>query len=168
MPIFDEGAERLPSGALRFVSRDLESIKQGRMLSDAWKIELPGGGKVWVEQLDVHRNYLDFLLGGIPTASHVTTVIEAARELVRKNFYGPEPVVIPPKLFDATSDSPILPPLRFFARIRSWETVNDEDEGSWMNLIWFAEIDDDKSMKAFVEEALRQVDWNKQAEGYSV
>lgn len=168
LPMFDETAERLPSGRLRFVSRDLSSLKQVKMLSDAWTIELPGGGKVWVEQLDVHRNYLDFRMGGMPTASHVTTVIESAKAFVRQNFYGPEPVVIPPKLYDATSDSPILPPLRFAARIQSWETVNDEDEGSWMNLVWFAEIDDNKSIKALVEEALAQVDWKRQAAGYSI
>ena len=75
--------------------------------------------------------------------------------------------MIPPKLYDATSDSPILPPLRFAARIRSWEPVNVEDEGSWMNLVWFAEIDDNKSIKSFVEEALAQVDWQNQAAGYS-
>jgi NAD-dependent SIR2 family protein deacetylase len=167
-PIFDVLVERTPSGTHRFVSRDLSSIKNGRMLSDAWQITLLGGVEVWVEQLDVYRNYLDFALGGMPTASHVTTVIESAREFVRKNLYGPEPVVIPPKLYDATSDSPILPPLRFAARIRSWETVNDEDDGSWMNLIWFAEIDDDKSIKAFVEEALAQVDWKTQATAYSI
>ena len=168
LPLFDEAAERMPNGRLRFVSRDLTSLKQVKMLSDAWTIELPGGGKVWVEQLDVHRNHLEFLMGGLPKKSHVTTVIESAKAFVRQNFYGPEPVVIPPKLYDATSDSPILPPLRFAARIRSWETVNDEDDGSWMNLIWFAEIDDDKSIKSFVAEALAQVDWKRQAAGYSI
>jgi len=40
-------------------------------------------------------------------------------------------------------------------------------QGSWINLVWFAEIDDDKSIKQFVEEALRQVDWQRQVEGYS-
>jgi NAD-dependent SIR2 family protein deacetylase len=168
LPMFDEAAERLPSGRVRFVSRDLTSLKQGRMLADAWQIALPGGGKAWVEQIDVHRNYLDFLLGGIPNKNHVTTVIESAKAFVRESLYGPEPVVIPPKLFDASSDAPILPPLRFVARIRSWDKVNDDDEGSWMNLIWFAEIDDDKSIKAFVEEALAQVDWKKLASGYSI
>lgn len=37
-----------------------------------------------------------------------------------------------------------------------------------MNLIWFAEIDDDKSMRAFLEEALKQVDWKASSSGYSV
>jgi len=37
-----------------------------------------------------------------------------------------------------------------------------------MNLIWFAEIDDEKSIKDFVREALAQVDWKMQAEGYEI
>lgn len=77
-------------------------------------------------------------------------------------------MVIPPVLFDPDSDEPILPPLRFAAQISSWERINEQDDGSWMNLIWFAEIDDGKSIKAFVEEALTQVDWKRQAEGYSI
>ena len=93
-------------------------------------------------------------------------IIEEARAFVRGQFYGPEPVVIAPKLYDASSDAPILPGLRFAARIMSWEAIGDS-MGSWMNLIWFAEIDDEKSIKAFVEEALAQVDWKRQASGYS-
>ena len=61
-----------------------------------------------------------------------------------------------------------MPPLRFVAQIRSGERIDERDSGSWMNLIWFAEIDDEKSLKAFVEEALRQVDWKTQAEGYEI
>ena len=75
-------------------------------------------------------------------------------------------MVIPPVLFDPDSDEPILPPLRFVAQINSRERINEQDDGSWMNLICFAEIVDDKSIKKFVEEALAQVDWKTQAEGF--
>jgi hypothetical protein len=102
----------------------------------------------------------------VPPPGHTSKVIEEARAFVRGQFYGPEPVVIAPKLYDASSDAPILPGLRFAARIMSWEAIGDS-MGSWMNLIWFAEIDDEKSIKAFVEEALAQVDWKRQASGYS-
>ena len=37
-----------------------------------------------------------------------------------------------------------------------------------MNLIWFAEIDDDKSIKGFVEEALAKVDWTAQATPFEI
>jgi len=94
--------------------------------------------------------------------------IERARAFVRQHFHGPEPVVIPPLLFDPGSDEPILPPLRFVAQISSWDRINEQGDGSWMNLIWFAEIDDEKSIKAFVEEALRQVDWKTQASGFEI
>ena len=52
------------------------------------------------------------------------------------------------------------------AQIRSDERIDESDSGSRMNLVWFAEIDDEKSIKAFVEEALAQVGWKGPAEGY--
>jgi hypothetical protein len=164
--IFDEAEDASPGTRQRKVSQSIESIKWSKVYAKAWPITLPSGSTAWVEQVDVHRTYLG-MLTGLPFASVTEAEIEEARQFVRKHFYGPEPVVIPPRVFDASSNVPILPPLRFAARIRSWEKVNDEDEGSWMNLVWFAEIDDDKSIKAFVAEALRQVDWKKQATGYS-
>jgi NAD-dependent SIR2 family protein deacetylase len=165
--LFDEATERQPDGARRFIAKDLTSLKYGRMMSKAWKCRLASGIEVWVERIDVERNYLDFELSAeVPPPGHASKVIEAARAFVRAQFYGPEPVVIAPKLYDAGSDAPILPGLRFAARIVSREAIGDST-GSWMNLIWFAEIDDEKSIKAFVEEALAQVDWKRQASGYS-
>ena len=60
------------------------------------------------------------------------------------------PIAFRPIIVDAASDSGVLPPLRFVAQISSGEPIADDDHGSWMNLIWFAEIDDEKSIKAFV------------------
>jgi NAD-dependent SIR2 family protein deacetylase len=166
-PVLDEH-EYLSDGRRRVVCEDLECIKQSKVLRPpAWQVTLACGAQVWVERLNVERNYLGFELDGYPPlAGHVTGVIESAKEFVRKNFYGLEPVVIPPKLYDATSRTPVLPPLLFVARLASHEAVDDEYAYSWMNLIWFAEIDDDKSIKTFVAEALAQVDWKKQATGY--
>jgi len=98
----------------------------------------------------------------------VNGAIRRTQEFVRTNFYGPEPAVLPSRLLDAQSDYAVLPPLRFVAQISSGEPIADDDHGSWMNLIWFAEIDDEKSIKAFVEEALAQVDWKGQAAGYEI
>jgi NAD-dependent SIR2 family protein deacetylase len=166
--LFHEVAERQPCGARRVVATDLTSLKYGRMMSKAWKCRLASGVEVWVERIDVQRNYLGFELSvQVPPPGHALKVIEEARAFVRGQFYGPEPVVISPRLYDAISDAPILPPLRFAARILSWDPVGDA-MGSWMNLIWFAEIDDDKSIKAFVEEALAQVDWKAQAERFEI
>ena len=66
-----------------------------------------------------------------------------ACEFVRQRFRGPEPV-----------------------QLRRCEPKCELDDGSWNNLIWFAEIDDEKSLKAFVEEALQQVDCKRQAQRY--
>jgi hypothetical protein len=143
----------------------LRNIKGSKVYSKAWQITLPPGWTAWVDRLDVRRTYLG-MLEGLPNRQDADEEIESARVFVRNNFHGPEPVVIPPKLYDATSVSPILPPLRFAAQIRTFEPLTDEDNGSWMNLIWFAEIDDDKTTKAFIEEALKQIDWKASASGY--
>jgi hypothetical protein len=37
-----------------------------------------------------------------------------------------------------------------------------------MNLVWFAEVDDEKSVVDFVTEALAQVDWSTQASSYDI
>jgi len=146
---------------------DLKNIKFRKTYSKAWKIEMPSGYVAWVDQIDVQRNYLG-MITGLAGTPYVEGAIERAKQFAQQNFGGPAPLVIPPKLFDATSDYAVLPPLRFVAQICSGERITDQDDGSWMNLIWFAEIDDNKSIKAFVEEALAQVDWKKQAEGYEI
>lgn len=144
----------------------LNNLKFGKVYSKAWQVKLPSGSIAWVDKLDVSRTYLG-MITGIPPKSKIHDEIRSAVDLVKTTFSGPEPVVIPPKLFDPASDEPILPPLRFAAQIVTFESV-DEGDGSWMNLIWFAEIDDEKSLKAFVEEALAQVDWPTQATRYEI
>jgi hypothetical protein len=58
--------------------------------------------------------------------------------------------------------------VRFAARVRSCDSVNERDDnGSVMNLIWFAEMDDAKSILSYVQDAVRQIDWRKLATGYS-
>ncbi len=148
-------------------ANDFKTIKFGKVYSKAWQITLRSGWTAWIDRIDVQRTYLA-MLDGIPERDITDEEIEEAKTFVRENFHGPEPVVIPPKLYDAKSSSPILPPLRFAAKIKTFEPLTDEDDGSWMNLIWFAEIDDDRSVKDFVTEALSQVDWGAQATGYSI
>ena len=52
------------------------------------------------------------------------------------------------------------------ARLSSYETRNDDEDGTWLNLVWFADIDDQKSITDFVAEALQQIDWKAEAESY--
>jgi hypothetical protein len=77
-------------------------------------------------------------------------------------------VVVQTPLIDESSPSPILPAVRFTARVRSGESVNERDDnGSVMHLIWFTDMDDAKSIPSYVEEAVRQIDWRTLATGYS-
>ena len=166
--LYAERAKTNPGGIISTISMDhLKNIKFSKVYSKAWQITLPSGFTAWVDYLDVRRTCLG-MLTGLPGRGMVDIEIESARVFVRNNFRGPEPVVIPPKLYDATSDAPILPPLRFAAQICTFERLTAGYEGSWMNLIWFAEIDDDRSMKGFLEEALKQVDWKASSSGYSI
>ena len=68
---------------------------------------------------------------------------------------------------DAMARSGLLPPLRFMAQVRSDAKVNDVDESSWMNLVWYANVDESKTIVDLVREALAQVDWQSQASGFS-
>jgi NAD-dependent SIR2 family protein deacetylase len=161
-----ESLKTNPGGIITTVSMNhLKNIKFSKIYSKAWQIRLSSGWTAWVDHLDVRRTYLG-METGLTGRADVNEEIESARAFVRNNFHGPEPVVIPPKLYDATSVSPILPALRFAAQIRTFEPLTDEDSGSWMNLIWFAEIDDDKTTKVFIEEALKQIDWKASASRY--
>jgi NAD-dependent SIR2 family protein deacetylase len=164
----NQGLKTNPGGIISTVPMNhLKNIKFSKIYSKAWQITLPSGWTAWVDHLDVRRTYLK-IGTGLTDHAGADEEIESARVFVRSNFHGPEPVVIQPKLYDATSDSPILPALRFAAQIRTFEPLTDEDDGSssWMNLIWFAEIDDGKTIKAFVEEALKRVDWKASASGF--
>ena len=38
--------------------------------------------------------------------------------------------------------------------------------GSWLNLVWFADVDNNKTITNFVASALENVDWEKEAEDF--
>lgn len=155
-----------PNATIRALQLDhLDDIKLAKVYSEWLTVTLSSGSVARVERLDIFRTYLGWI-NGVPPAGDTAREIESAREFCRSNFGGPEPVVIPPKLYDALSDKPILPPLRFVAQISSNERLVDDSYGSWMNLIWFAEIDAERPLIAFVNEALSQVDWKTQASSY--
>ena len=146
---------------------DIKSKKMLKVYSKAFQIELPSGHVAWVDRFDVKRMYLGYI-EGLPKDEAIQREIANARKFVAENFFGPEPVILPPKIFDDGSENPILPPLRFAAQISSWEATDPDSDGSWMNLVWFGEIDDEKSIKAFVAEALEGVDWSTQASAYRI
>jgi hypothetical protein len=48
------------------------------------------------------------------------------------------------------------------------EPRHTDEDGSWLNLVWFAEIDDKKSINDFVESTLKNVDWDNEAESFHI
>jgi len=45
------------------------------------------------------------------------------------------------------------------AQLRSYEGRNDDEDGTWLNLVRFADVEDNKSITDFVAEALQQINW---------
>ena len=144
---------------------DTKADKMRRAHTRGWRVELADGGTGWVDQIDVRHVYLH-LIDGLPIPYDVTRAVEEGVHFVRERFHGPAPVVLGPDVFDPGSAHPVLPPLRFAAQISSWRRLAPTECGSWINLVWFAEIDDRKPLTAFVNEALSQVDWARQASGF--
>jgi NAD-dependent SIR2 family protein deacetylase len=155
-----------PGGIISTLSSiDLEVNKARKVYGKPCQITLPNGWVVWVDRLEMRRNYSG-QLEGTPDKSHIQQDVAAAEQYVRENWYGPKTKVIKPNVYDASSERPVLPSLRFMARIECFEARNKDEDGTWLNLVWFADVDDEKSMKDYVEEALEQIDWEKEADSY--
>jgi hypothetical protein len=143
----------------------LKAEKMRRTHTRGWHLELADGSLAWIDEIDISHTYLG-VLDGIPTADYVQTVIDNATAFARKRLPGPEPVVLQPRCFDPGSPHPIMPALRFVAQIASGKLLDPTACGSWLNFVWFAEIDDQKPLTAFVSEALERIDWDQQASSF--
>ena len=143
----------------------LKAEKMSRVHTRGWYVELADGTHASVTDIDIAHTYIS-ILDGIPTADFVPSAIDKATAFARKRLPGPEPIVLQPRCFDPGSPHPILPALRFVAQITSWKLLEPTACGSWLNLVWFAEIDDQKPLPAFVSEALKRVDWDRQASSF--
>ena len=146
---------------------DTKAEKMRRAHTRGLQVTLADGGSAWVDQIDVRHVYLG-LIDGLPVQSDLTRAVAEGVRFAREFFPGPAPVVLGPDIVDPGAAHPLLPPLRFVAQIVSWRRLDPLACGSWLNLVWFAEIDDEKSLTAFVTEALRQVDWPTQAASFEI
>ena len=52
------------------------------------------------------------------------------------------------------------------AQIKCNEDRNKDEDGSWLNIVWWADIDDEKSIKDYVADALQNIDWRAEADSY--
>lgn len=146
---------------------DTKAEKMRRVHTRGLRVTLADGGSAWVDQIDVRHVYLG-LIDGLPVPSHVTRAVAEGVRFAREQFPGPPPVVLNPAIYEPGSAHPLLPPLRFTAQVVSWRRLDPLACGSWLNLVWFAELDDEKPLTAFVTEALRQVDWSTQATSFDI
>ena len=144
---------------------DMKRAKYSRAHAKPCRILLPGGQTVRVDRFEMIQTYIG-LIEGIPSKDHIESRIRAAETYVREHWKRPRIVVIPPDILDPSSDRPVLPTLTMMAQLSCLEPRDKSMHGSWLNVVWFTDIDDEKSIKDFVAEALEKVDWEREAEDF--
>ena len=143
----------------------LKNIKSRKVYAKPFLVTLEDETMIWVERFEMQMTHAG-MIEGLPSESHVKRRAEAAEKYVREEWRGRSTKLIQPKVYDARSKQPILPSLTMMAQLRSYERRNDDEDGTWLNLVWFADIDDQKSVTDFVAYALQQIDWKAEAYSY--
>jgi NAD-dependent SIR2 family protein deacetylase len=151
---------RRPNNLLRF-------IKASKVYAKPCHVTLSNGWTGSVSRFEMNHVYSG-MLEGLPFEGSIDRYVTEAQQYAHENGYGPGTTVIEPTVFDSKSRSPVIPSLRMIATIQCNQSSRADDDGTWLTLIWFAEIDEEKSIKDYVAEAVVQVDWEKEAEGYSI
>jgi NAD-dependent SIR2 family protein deacetylase len=162
----EKAAKTNPGLAVSTAPLALRAIKAQKAYAKGFQVKLPSGWTAWVDTLVMTHTH-GGILEGLPLGG-ASAATRSARAWASERLAGPEPIVLAPECFDPTSETPIVPPLQFAAQICSLELMGTDTGGSWMNLVWFAEVDDEKSVVDFVSEALAQVDWSTQASSYDI
>ena len=108
------------------------------------------------------------MIEGLPFDRSTDRYVTEAQQYVHENWSVRRTKVVEPKVFDSQSRNPLIPSLRMIATIKCHESPRADEHGTWLTLIWFAEVDEEKSIKDYVSEAVAQVDWEKEAEGYLI
>jgi hypothetical protein len=136
--------------------------KYDQVYGKHWKFRTLQGHSFSVEQLQVEHLYAG-MLEGLPTSDDCIQAMDRLVEEARNTFPGRlEPVVLKPPLMDPNSYNALIPPLAFTASIvSSWCINGDEDDvfGSFMTLIWFVDIGDERPVTELIKEALTQINW---------
>jgi hypothetical protein len=146
---------------------EMKRAKYLRAYGKPCRITLRGGQTVTVDRFEMMRTYIG-LIEGIPGKQHIESHVRAAEAHIKEHWKRPRIVVIPPDVLDAESGKPVLPPLTMMAQLLCMEPRHTDEDGSWLNLVWFAEIDDQKSINDFVESTLKNVDWDNEAESFHI
>jgi len=156
------GAEPPAKGTPTASDDSLLDRKYSQVYGEHWKFRTLQGHWFSVEKLKVEHLYVG-MLEGLPSSDDCIRAMERLVEEARNTFPGRlEPVVLKPPLMDPNSYNALFPPLAFTASIASsWCIEGDEDDifGSFMTLIWFVEIGDERSMTELTKDALTQINW---------
>ena len=151
---------RRPENLLRF-------IKASKVYAKPCHVTLSNGWTGSVSQFEMNHVYSG-MLEGLPFEGSIDHYVTEAQQYAHENWSGRRSKVIEPTVFDSKSRSPVIPSQRMIATIKCNQSPRADEQGTWLTLIWFAEIDEEKSIKDYVSEAVAQVDWAKEAEGYLI
>lgn len=141
-------------------------IEKGRRAGSAIAVELQSGRTAQVNRFEMFRTY-EGLLEGLPRTKP-EQLIRSAHDYVCTHWNASATAVVPPDILDAESDTPILPPMTMMATLTCYQPRNQFEDGSTLTVVWFADVDEQKSIRDYVEAALRSVDWNKEAREFSI
>ena len=148
-------------------NEELQRTKFRRAYGKPCRIALPDGKTVTVDRFEMTRTYLG-LIEGIPRQPYIEKRISKALAYVNEHWKRPKTIVIPPEICDPDSETPVLPTLTMMAQLSSLDSYKEGDDGSWLNIVWFADIDNQKTITEFVTEALQHVNWEEEAEGFLI
>ena len=146
-------------------NEELKRAKFGRVYGKPCRVVLPGGCSATVDRFEMTRTYAG-MIEGIPRQPNIEQRISEALTYVNEHWKRPKTVVIPPDILDPKSKTPVLPTLTMMAQLTSLDSCPKGDHGAWLNIVWFADVDDEKTISEFVAEALKHIVWSKQAEGF--
>ena len=146
-------------------NENLKREKFRRAHGKPCRIALPDGKTVTIDRFEMIRTYLG-LIDGIPRKPYVDKRISEALDYVNEHWKRPRTIVVPPEILDPDSKSPVLPTLTMMAQLSSLDSYKKGEHGSWLNIVWFADIDNQKTITEFVAAAMQHVDWEEEAESF--
>ena len=157
-----------PGGVISTRPHDeLGVIKARKVYAKPCHVTLSNGWIGWVSRFEMQSVYAG-QIEGLPERSHIQQTISKATDYMRGQWHASRIKVLEPKIYAANTERPLLPQLQLMARIECHERRNEQEDRTWLHLIWFADIDDDKSVRDYVADALTQVNWEQDAESYCI
>jgi hypothetical protein len=146
----------------QFQNSDLDSLDSAEIDDyNPIKIKLESGIETILDGF-----HLDFTYGGVMEGRPEGFNQSILERLDKYTGFGPRRKLycIPP---DPKDVRPTLPLFLCYARLYSWEPSEDpNDHGTELVIQWFEKSIDDRPLPQLIEEAVKEIDWKKEAVGF--